>query len=151
MKYRSKKDIAVMAPLCIGLLIPPVIGISFLFTPDIPKGAAGFVFLIWVVVVGFILLLTYPMYYEITPEILLVRSGLIRIQVPLNSIQQVFPERYWRSSPAWSLDRLRIEYRNRWGATFIHISPEDKFRFMHDLAAYADGLEVKDGRVVRRH
>ncbi len=35
--------------------------------------------------------------------------------------------------------------------TYVHISPEDKLRFMQDLAANSGDPEVMDNRVVRRH
>ncbi len=37
------------------------------------------------------------------------------------------------------------------GILLVLISPKDKFRFLHDLAATAEDLEVRDECVVRRH
>ncbi|HZS75810.1 MAG TPA: PH domain-containing protein [Ktedonobacteraceae bacterium] len=139
-----------VATVWVGVLIPFALGISDLLNPGMPKGPGWFAIALGIVIAGLILLLTYPMYYEITPTTLLVRSGVFRMKVPLNSIQEVFPERYARSAPAWSLDRLRINYRNRWGTTWVHISPKDKGKFMQDLADHVEGLQVTDGRVIRR-
>ena len=63
---------------------------------------------------------------------LLVRSGLLRVEIALNSIQQVFPEPTSRGAPAWSLDRLRVDYSKAGLATFVHISRQDKFQSCKD-------------------
>lgn len=151
MRYRSKKDIGLVAPLWAGLLIPFLLGISFLIRPGILQGIGWLLLFIGIVTGAVILALTYPMYYEITPATLLVRSGVLHVEIPLNDIQQVFPDRTLGSAPAWSLDRLRVDYRKKGLASFVHISPEDKLKFMQDLAEHAEDLEVRDGRVVRRH
>jgi len=150
MRYRSKKDIAVVAILWVGLLIPFALGISSLFNPSMPKVAGWFLITLGIVIVGLLLLLTYPLYYEITPTTLLVRSGVFRVKIPLDSIQEVFPERYLGNAPAWSVDRLRVNYRTRWGTRWVHIAPKDKGAFMQDLVVHAQGLVVQEGRVIRR-
>ncbi len=63
---------------------------------------------------------------------LLIRSGPFRWQVPLREIHAVTPTRNPLSSPALSLDRLRIDYGN--GRT-VMISPRDREGFLRDLAA----------------
>ena len=60
---------------------------------------------------------------------LLVRSGPFTWHVPLREIRVVRPTRNPLSSPALSLDRLRIEY----GRRAIMISPDDKTRFLEEL------------------
>ncbi len=54
-----------------------------------------------------------------------------------------------RFRPALSLDRLQVDYSKGSQARFTLISPEDKLSFMQDLAANAEDLEVRDGRIVR--
>lgn len=150
MRYYSKVDTWLIVPLCVGLLLPFLVGGFLLFSPAIPKGISLLTFSVEIAIYVFVLSLIYPMYYEITPTMLLIRSGLIRIWIPLEAIQQVFPERYWQSSPALSVDRLCVNYSQAGAVRSIHISPQDKQRFMQDLASYDGGLEVKDGQVVRR-
>jgi len=48
--------------------------------------------------------------YTLTADRLLVKSGPFRWQVPLAEIKSITPTRNPLSSPAWSLDRLRIDY-----------------------------------------
>ena len=70
--------------------------------------------------------------YTVGPDTLLVRSGPFKWQVPLKDITAVIPTHNPLSSPALSLDRLRIDYgRNR----SIMISPRDKEGFIRQLRA----------------
>ena len=66
--------------------------------------------------------------------------------MPLAAIDAVEPARNPLSSPACSLDRLRIEY----GAKRIMISPLDKAGFLRALAARAPQLEVSGDSARRR-
>jgi hypothetical protein len=57
-------------------------------------------------------------------------SGPFRWRVPLREIRAVTPTRNPLSSPALSLDRLRIEYgRRKW----IMVSPRDRQAFVSEL------------------
>ena len=102
-----------------------------------------------IVVAAVVLVLTYPLDYEITDDRLVARSGVMRWKVPLASIEEVSPTRDPASAPAWSLDRLRVDYRSAGGKKSLLVSPADKHGFMRDLAARVPGLELKGGRVVR--
>ena len=68
--------------------------------------------------------------YRFTDADLLVRSGPFRWRVPLREITSVRPSRDLLSSPALSLDRLRIDYAKR---SFILISPRERDEFLRDL------------------
>lgn len=96
-----------------------------------------------------VLLTTYPLNYEITETELVARSGFMRWRVPLVNIQEVAPTLSAASAPAWSLDRLRVEYLKGGRARALLISPTDKRAFMRDLADAAPGLELRGDRVVR--
>jgi len=96
-----------------------------------------------------VLLTTYPLDYEITETELIARCGLMRWRVPLAEIQEVRPTRNPASAPAWSLDRLRIDYLKGARPRVLLISPPDKVAFMRDLADAAPGLVLRGGRVVR--
>jgi hypothetical protein len=88
--------------------------------------------------------------YEIGQTKLVIRSGGIRWNVPLDSIMEVFPTHNPLSSPACSLDRLRVNYHNARGRTrFVLISPREKEAFLRDLAGAVAGLEWDDDRALR--
>ena len=100
--------------------------------------------------VGIIWSLAYPVYYEIAPPNLLIRSGLLlRYRIPLASIEKIQPTRNPLSSPAWSLDRLRIEYSKGGRRQAIMISPENKEIFLHYLIMFEPHLEPKVEMVIR--
>jgi hypothetical protein len=69
-------------------------------------------------------------YYAIEGDTLLIRSGFIRWRVPIREIRSIEPTRSLLSSPALSLDRLRIAYGG-WKA--VMVSPEQKERFIEAL------------------
>jgi len=64
---------------------------------------------------------------------LLVRSGPFRWRVPIADIVRITPTTNALSSPALSLDRLRIEYGR---GSAIMISPRDKDQFLRDLEEF---------------
>ncbi len=68
--------------------------------------------------------------YVLTATALDVRSGPFKWQVPIADVTNIAPTRNPVSSPALSLDRLRIDYGDgRW----ILISPREKDRFVREL------------------
>ncbi len=78
-------------------------------------------------------------HYELAERDLLVRSGPFRWRVPLAQIRSVVPSRSVVSSPALSLDRLRIDYGR---AGSILISPRDKLRFLSELQRRCPGIDI---------
>ena len=70
--------------------------------------------------------------YTLTADQLLVRSGPFKWRIPVESISAVSPTLNALSSPALSLDRLRVEYGK---GSYIMISPRDKDAFLRSLEA----------------
>jgi hypothetical protein len=70
--------------------------------------------------------------YTVTPDELVVRSGPFRWRRPIADITAITPTRNPLSSPALSLDRLRITARGR---ADLMISPADRRAFLADLEA----------------
>ena len=68
--------------------------------------------------------------YTVTTGFLHIRSGPFHWQVPLRQIHSIKRTRSALSSPALSLDRLKIDYSD---ARSIMISPEDAERFLAEL------------------
>lgn len=166
MRYHSKKDPALVALAWGGIPIPFIPALLLLILPMIIPGAprglmivGALILLMAIALLAFFLSLTIPLYYEITPTTLRIRSGSHLMEIAINSIQQVIPSHYPltsprskinRHSPAWSLDRLQVDYKTDDRVRFVLISPEDQLRFMQNLAENSEDLEVMDGRVVRR-
>jgi hypothetical protein len=88
--------------------------------------------------------------YEIGETELLTRSAGFRWRVPLDSIEEVLPTNNPLSSPACSLDRLRVNYHRKSGRMgFVLISPREKEEFLRDLAETVAGLNEVDDRLLR--
>jgi hypothetical protein len=68
--------------------------------------------------------------YTIDGEMLFVKSGPITWRVPIAEITDIRPTRNPLSSPALSIDRLRIEYS---GCRSIMISPREKEHFLAEI------------------
>lgn len=77
--------------------------------------------------------------YTLTGEALLVKSGPFSWVVPLREISSIEPTGNPSSSPAFSLDRLRIRYRER----EIMISPADKDGFMREITQRIEAARAR--------
>jgi membrane protein YdbS with pleckstrin-like domain len=135
-RFRSKVDtwlvlvvVAALVVLAAALVSMVVAGGSF---------AAIALFLgVMTAVTLFIGLIFTRTWYEIDSRELRIVSGPFRWTIPRESIRSVEESRNPLSSPALSLDRLRIRYgEKRW----ILVSPEDKKGFRRALGE-ASGRE----------
>jgi hypothetical protein len=70
--------------------------------------------------------------YTLTDDHLVVKAGPFRWRVPIREIKSVTPTRSALSSPALSLDRLRIEYGD---SKSIMVSPGNREDFLRELEA----------------
>ena len=75
-------------------------------------------------------------YYTIESEYLLIRCGPFKYNIRLTEISSITPSSSLLSSPALSLDRLRIDYGN---GKSLMISPCEKEQFLKDIRAAQNG------------
>ncbi len=80
-----------------------------------------------ILIYGFVIWIFRTTYYVIEGSELLVRSGPFRWRVTISEIDDILPTRNPLSSPALSLDRLKISYSN---GRSIMISPADREGFL---------------------
>lgn len=145
--YPSKRDWWIVLLLWASVLGMAVAGMALWTEPATFGQRVGLTVLLALMAV-FALWILYSTGYRIERNAVIVRSGPFRWRVKLDSIEEVVPTRNPLSSPACSLDRLRIRYTgSRLG---IMISPKNKMAFLRDLAARAPGLELAGDRLVRR-
>ena len=86
--------------------------------------------------------------YLLTDDALLIHCGPFRKRVLLQAIQRITPTRCPLSSPACSLDRLRVKYAGaRWG---VMISPREKKAFLEDLIKRCPQLTLSGEEAVLR-
>ena len=146
MIHYSKKDWWLMAVIGAAVIAMAVAGFSVLISGSEPA---------WV---GCVLLgsaaitvwLVGTISYEITQTELVIRCAMFRITVPVNEIQEIFPTHNPLSSPALSLDRLRINYFRNGKMKFVMISPQDKSGFLNDLIEVDDRLAISNDRLERQ-
>lgn len=85
-------------------------------------------------------LVVFPINYELSPDTLKIRSGIIRTAIPYQEIRRVRASSSWLSAPALSLDRIEITYG---AARKTFVSPRDRTAFLRDLSARAPGLKFE--------
>ncbi|MBC6609826.1 PH domain-containing protein [Hymenobacter sp. BT507] len=90
---------------------------------------------------AFMIWLLRSTYYEVQPQTQMLRvvSGPLTWQIPVTSITRIKPSHNVLSSPALSLDRLKISY-NRYDE--ILVSPRDKADFMEALRQLNPQIQV---------
>jgi len=128
-RFLSKVDgwlVPVMVVSMVGLLAALI---AVLVTPT-PWPARILVAASSVAVVLLLLSVFRGTYYTITEKELRIVSGPFRWTVPIDEITAIDPSRNPLSSPALSLDRLKISYGKR---KFVLISPSDKAGFMRAM------------------
>jgi hypothetical protein len=146
--FPSKRDEWIEALILLGVVVSLVGGIMSL----VVAGASWTeMILVGTLLLGMDSLMLWVLYgtgYTITPDQLLIRCGPMSFGVRLVSIEFIFPTRSPWSSPACSLDRLRIVYGL--SQQSIMISPEDKSEFLSAIVQQCPTLVVLQDRVRKK-
>jgi hypothetical protein len=147
--YPSKVDWwigLILVTVVIGLIVAAV---PILAPGGVPRSLGVPMSIGFLAIAAYMAWIPFATDYEIGETELIVRCTFIRWRVPLDAIVEVFPTHNPLSSPACSLDRLRINYLNvRGKSRFVMISPIDKEDFLRNLANAIPGAELQDGRIV---
>ncbi|MCH7314933.1 PH domain-containing protein [Acinetobacter sp. ANC 3882] len=83
-----------------------------------------------------IAILWWPIFntrYIVTEQHLIIRSLWFKWQINKSDVKRISSTHYFISSPALSLDRLRIDYLKNGETTHILVSPKDKQAFCKAL------------------
>ncbi len=146
--FPSKRDWWIVGLIWLGVVVSVVGGI----VPLILTGAA------WskMVLVGSVLVLTdslmlwvlYGTGYTLTQEQLVIRCGPISFHVELEAIESITPTRSPWSSPACSLDRLKIVYGV--SQQSLMISPKGRAAFLAAIAKRCPSLIVLHNQVRKK-
>ncbi len=146
--WPSKRDWWIVALIWLGVVVSMVGGI----VPLVLTGASwGDLAIMGSLVVGMDVLMLWVLYgtgYTITSDQLFIRCGPISLHVRLDSIESITPTRNPWSSPACSLDRLKIVY----GASqqSMMISPADKTGFLSAIVQPCPSLVLLHDRVRKK-
>ena len=81
---------------------------------------------------GFFLWLLLSTKYTVNADVLIVQSGPFKWRIKRSEITRIVPSRSIISSPALSLDRLKIDYAQ--GRKSVLISPKEKDGFLKAIA-----------------
>ncbi|MBU3823866.1 MAG: PH domain-containing protein [Candidatus Oceanisphaera merdipullorum] len=132
--YKSKID-----SLLIAVLISAIVLCIYVSVTVLSSGSSATWWVILIVVslgIGLPLWLLVGTRYTLDSKLLLVQSGPFKWRIPVVEITNITPTKDPLSSPALSLDRLRIDYGR---SNMLMISPRDKERFLKDLEALRCG------------
>jgi len=145
-RYPSKRDLW-LTVLLLGVsaffFYMPVIIFNEPVHISVKIGGSIF-FLVFAIYMPIIL---YGISYTLTSDQLIIKCAfLFSSTIPLNQITEVFPTHNPLSSPACSLDRLRIKYTGHWFGALI--SPNDKQAFMEELLQKCPQLVRKNDRLI---
>lgn len=83
------------------------------------------IFLIWLPI--------FNTYYVVENNTLIIKSLVFRWKIHIDDITQIEPTHNPLSSPALSLDRLKIYYMKNGEISSVMISPKDKERFFQAI------------------
>jgi Bacterial PH domain len=103
---------------------------------------------IMVAAIAFVGAISLPTEYIVEDTQLVVRSGMMRRSIPFDAIFRVYPTRNPLSAPAWSLDRLGIDFRVKGQRRLALISPLARSDFLTLLQKRA-GLDSKGDELLR--
>jgi hypothetical protein len=146
-RFVSKRDAWLTIVIWIGALVSAGGGIGQLDAPaSLPLKLLALLLLLGCA--AFMLWVLYGTDYTVSADDLHIRSGPFRFRVPLQEIESVAPSRNPLSSPACSLDRLLIRYRD--GRRRVLVSPEDKLSFLQALVTRSPRLALEGDRVRSR-
>jgi hypothetical protein len=122
--FRSKVDAWLVLALVLALLPPFAFGVAALkageaWLSHVAVGVGVLLFIAWLIL---------PTKYTVTAKDVVVQCGPFRWRINTREITQITPSRSLTSSPALSIDRLKIEYDL--GRKAVLVSPVDKEAFI---------------------
>ena len=146
--FPSKRDGWIVGLIWGSIFISVIGGIVPLAVPGNSWKEAILVVAILVVMDGLMLWVLYGTGYFVTRELLLIRCGPLSFRVPLADIETISPTCSIISSPACSIDRLRIVYGL--SKQSLMISPADKPGFLSAIVQQCPALVVLHDRVRKK-
>lgn len=138
-RFASKVD-AWLAALVLGTMLLVLVSVVVSWQQAVTPALHAMTGATLAVVVGLPLWIFADTGYRIDGTELLIRSGPLRWRIPVQDIHQIEASRSWLSSPALSLDRLRIRYGR---ARQVLVSPKDRQGFVQALRRCNPGIEVR--------
>ncbi len=150
--YPSKVDAWIAVTVCTAFALPLMAGAWHLYAAPAGEKASALIILLPPLMAGLgLLAIGVPIRYEITDSALIVRFGFLRREISLARIDGAEPSNSPVSAPAWSLERLRIDYRHKDGRRgHVHISPKVRQDFLQHLWLACPQIDSPEARRFRR-
>ena len=127
--YRSKIDVWLIVVLAVAIVVSLLAALTVVLSVRSPAAWAVAAFTA-IIGAGLPLWLLLSTHYTLGHGQLVVRSGPFKWRIPVAEITSITPTSNLLSSPALSLDRLRIDYGR---GKSVMISPRDKEQFVRDI------------------
>ncbi len=132
--YKSKTDAWLLAVLAVAIAVS--LFAAIVTVSDGSAAAWPMAAFIAVIGVGLPIWLLLSTRYTLEPRQLRVQSGPFKWHIKVADITSITPSSNALSSPALSLDRLRIDYGS---GRSLMISPRNKEQFLRDIEAARRG------------
>jgi hypothetical protein len=140
MVFPSKVDAWLLWVVRLAMLLPVAISVTVAVTQGEAAAALPAVSIVLLAYL-FVEWIFRSTYYMVDQDYLRIRSGPFRWRVPIMEIESIVPSRSALSSPALSLDRLRVNYA---GGRWILVSPSDRDWFINALRSVNAAIQVKE-------
>ncbi len=146
--FPSKRDWWIVGLIWLGIIVSVVGGLVPLVV-----GEASWTELVVMasLVLGMDVLMLWVLYgtgYTVNPDQLVIRCGPLNLPVTLNGIESITPTRSPWSSPACSLDRLKVVYGV--SQQTVMISPADKSGLLSAIVQQCPMLAMLHDRVMKK-
>lgn len=139
MRFESKRDLwLVLLVRLTPAMVLLVVGAAWYQTHGDLRGPIAGAIIVILLELFFIESILRSTYYVIEGDMLIIRSSFLTWRLPIHEIRAVTPTRSALSSPALSLDRLRIDYGRKW----ILVSPAERERFVAMLRTVNPAITV---------
>lgn len=135
--YPTKVD-AWLVAVIVAVLLGMLIFVGYISWQSGDLRPLIYVIICEIITSGLMLLIGYPVRYLLSPEQLIVKSGVMRVEVPVHKITKVEKTRSLLSAPAWSIDRVKVDYDNNGYPAYVIISPKDRDRFIQQLESFME-------------
>jgi hypothetical protein len=146
--FPSKRDWWIVGLIWVGVVVSVVGGIVPLVVDGAPWTELVLMASLVIGLDGLMLWVLYGTGYRVTQDVLLIRCGPFSFRVHLADIESIVPGNSILSSPACSIDRLKIVYG--FSQQNIMISPADKPGFLSAIVQQYPTLVVLHDRVRKR-
>ncbi|EGJ49541.1 PH domain-containing protein [Desulfocurvibacter africanus] len=150
--YPSRVDLWIAVTIGTALMLPLLGGIWHLYDAPAEEKSSALIILLPPLLAGLgLLAIGVPIRYELTDTSLIVKHGFLRQVIPLARIDGAELTSSSASAPAWSLRRLRIDYRSKDGRrAHVHISPKGRQDFLQHLWLACPLIDSPEARRFRR-